>query len=38
MINALEPSERKDARMETNDKRVATRPIDMPNEGFVKKR
>jgi len=38
MINALEPSERKDARMETNDKRVATRPIDMPNQGFVKKR
>ena len=34
MILALEPSERKDAKWERNDKRVATRPTDMPNEGF----
>jgi hypothetical protein len=23
---------------ETNDKKVATRPVDMPNNGFVKKK
>jgi len=36
-INKLDPSERKDAKWEKNDKKVATRPVDMPNEGFVKK-
>ncbi len=35
IINSLKPSERRDARWERNDKRVATRPIDMPNKGFA---
>ena len=37
LINKEAPSKRKDAKWEENDKRVATRPVDMPNEGFVKK-
>ena len=36
-INKLSPKDRKDAKWEQNDKKVATRPVDMPNEGFVKK-
>ena len=38
MINALEPSDRKDARIEKNPKEVAIRPEDMPNNGYYKKR
>lgn len=38
LINELKPSQRKDAKWEQNDKKVAKRPVDMPNEGFVTKK
>jgi len=33
LIMALPPDERKDVRLPVNDKKVAQRPIDMPNQG-----
>lgn len=35
MINAIDPSDRSEARWEENDKKVAQRPVDMPNNGFA---
>ena len=36
IINALPVDERDEARIQPNDKRVAQRPVDMPNNGFLK--
>lgn len=38
IINQLDPDERAEARLPVNDKRVAQRPKDMPNNGFLNPR
>lgn len=38
IINQLDPSERAEARLPQNDPRVAQRPTDMPNKGFLNPR
>lgn len=38
ILNELDPEERRSARWEENDSRVARRPVDMPNEGFLRPR
>jgi hypothetical protein len=38
IINQLDPSERDEVRLPQNDPRVAQRPTDMPNNGFLNPR